>query len=273
MKASAFSASPVLDAPQRTVVRPSSPVRTAREPSPTVRRTPVAGLADRHAGALYRPVPPVDVDDDGYPYGDEAPMEGDHHDAARRYASDALETRLKHREDVYVAGDRGLYFQRGSRSALVAPDLLVAFDVRGRGLRNSYKVWEEGKVPDLVLEILSEASWKRDVNAKPDLYRDLGIPEYWILDLLGKLDVPITGRRLTPVGYETVEPDESGRLVSDVLGLELAMVKGEFRFRELTGEVLPSHAELASRTQATERRNAALEAELAALRAQVRQAR
>ena len=99
MKASAFSASPVLDAPQRTVARPSSPVRTAREPSPNVCRTPVAGLADRHAGALYRPVPPVDVDDDGYPYGDEAPMEGDHHDAARRYASDALETRLKHRED------------------------------------------------------------------------------------------------------------------------------------------------------------------------------
>jgi len=36
--------------------------------------------------------------------------------------------------------------------------------------------------PDLVAEIISQGSWKRDRVEKKDLYEQFGIPEYWIID-------------------------------------------------------------------------------------------
>ncbi|HEV2845197.1 MAG TPA: Uma2 family endonuclease [Thermoanaerobaculia bacterium] len=37
-------------------------------------------------------------------------------------------------------------------------------------------------VPDLVLEILSPSTRRRDLTTKLEAYRDAGIPEYWIVD-------------------------------------------------------------------------------------------
>jgi Uma2 family endonuclease len=37
-------------------------------------------------------------------------------------------------------------------------------------------------VPDLVLEILSPSTRRRDLTTKMDAYRDAGVPEYWLVD-------------------------------------------------------------------------------------------
>ena len=243
--------------------------------NPPVRPLPsTRGLAARYPDVLYRPVPPVDCDDDGYPFRDHAMAEGTKHDRTRAYLGTVMRERFGLRPEVCVASDLCLFFERGNRAALLVPDLLITFGANGRGDRLSYKVWEEGAVPDLCLEVLSRKTWRHDVEVKPRLYRDLGVREYWILDTIGKLPTPIIGARLEPGGYVEIVPESSGGYMSEVLGLELAIVNDEFRFRNaVTGEVIPDYAEMKLARREAERRASAAETELAALREQLEQER
>ena len=220
-------------------------------------------LAVIHAAALYRPVPPFDCDGEGYPHDDSAPVENDYHDRLRAYLGSTMRTRYRDRDDVYAATDLGLYFEKGNRSAVVAPDLMVVFGASPHH-RLSYKLWEEPKVPDFAAEVLSEATWRRDVAVKPGLYQDLGVREFWILDVLGKLPDPVTGMRLNAAGvYEPIPHPPAGGPVSEVLGLELLDNDRDFRFRDLaTGEVIPDYTESEIMRKAARARIAELEERL-----------
>ena len=231
---------------------------------------PITGLAARYADVLYRPVPPVDVDDDGYPFQDSKMSEGTKHSVVADYFATVLRARYRQQPDVCVGSDLSVFFERGNRAALLAPDLMVAFGAAGRGHRLSYKVWEEGKVPDLALEILSRETWRRDLRVKPNLYRDLGVREFWILDVIDKLPTPIIGRRLGPGGYVDIEPEPSGAFRSEILGLELVAADDEFRLRDpTTGLLIPDYAGREQAQRDAEQRATALEAENAALRRQL----
>ena len=226
----------------------SPPPGTARPPA-----RPERSLASLHAAALYRPVPPVACDDEGYPHDDSAPVENDYHDRLRAYLGSTMRARYRDRDDVYPATDLGLYFEKGNRAAVVVPDLMVVFGARPHH-RLSYKLWEEPKVPDFVAEVLSERTWRRDLVVKPALYRDLGIREFWILDVIDKLPAPVIGRRLNPDGvYEPIPPSPGGVLVSEVLGLELLDNDRNFRFRDpATGELVPDYTESVQLREAAE---------------------
>ena len=224
-------------------------------------------LAVRYADVLYRPVPPVDVDDDGYVYNDSRPVASAKHDRWLEYFGMVVRGRVQAEAGGFMSKDMSLFFEPGNRAALVVPDLLVAFDVAEPVDPLSYKIWEQGVVPDLVAEVLSPSTWKNDVGRKRDFYRDLGVREYWIVDAIDKLDTPIMGFKLTPGGYERIAPDDSGRLVSELLGLELLMVDGEFRLRDMaTGRVIPDFATI-------EADFAVVQAENAMLKEQIRQMR
>ena len=54
-------------------------------------------LAAIHAGALYRPTPLVELDDDGYPYRDGAHVESRYHESVRAYLSSTMRARYAHR--------------------------------------------------------------------------------------------------------------------------------------------------------------------------------
>ena len=90
-----------------------------------------------------------------YPSGDGWPMADN--DAQREvilYAIDALKTRYQANPNVYVTGDLLMYYEEGNPRKSVAPDTMVVFGVE-KGRRPSYKVWEEGKGPEFVLEVAS----------------------------------------------------------------------------------------------------------------------
>ena len=126
----------------------------------------------------------------------------------------------------------------------------------GRHPRNSYKLWVEGKPPDLAIEGLSEKTWRRDVDVKPALYRDLGVTEFWQVDPLGRLSTPIAGYRLDHGVYSRIQPSVSGAFRSEVLYAELSYDRKELGVVDLrNGEPIPPFPEAVRMREAAWRKH------------------
>ena len=146
------------------------------------------------------------------------------------YVGAALDRYYQAREDVYVVGNLLLYYQQGDGSKSVSPDLMVVLGA-SKHVRSSYRLWEEPKAPDFVLEIASESTYRIDRGEKRDLYADMGVMEYWQYDPVGTyLDPPLLGFRLVEGRYApifaTAQEDGLLALRSEVLGLELHLTPG-----------------------------------------------
>ena len=61
------------------------------------------------------------------------------------------------------------------------PDLLI-YCHPAPELEHPWSLW----VPEIVIEVVSESSRKRDYEVKPEEYLQLGIDEYWIIDAMKK---------------------------------------------------------------------------------------
>ena len=222
-----------------------------------------------HAEALYRPRPPVGYDDEGYPFEDCKLSESTPHDDVLTDFKNAAVALVFAQPDAMVQRNLLILFEEGNPRAAVEPDVTVSLGV-GRHPRNSYKLWVEGKPPDLAIEGLSEKTWRRDVDVKPALYRDLGVREFWQVDPLGRLSAPIAGYRLSKGVYRRIQPSRSGAFRSDVLHAELSYDRKDMRIVDLrTGEPIPPFAEaLQIRKEATRERDQAIRARDQAIRAQ-----
>ncbi len=142
------------------------------------------------------------------------------------------------------------------------------------GRRRIYKIWEEGKPPDFILETTSKKTAREDAGKKKTLYAQLGIAEYFLYDPLREwLDPPLRGYRLVDGEFVRLEPDQSGGIASEQLGLTFRLVNGELAlFVTQTGERLKTGDERAVEAEARAAQEAAarraLEDELARLRAE-----
>lgn len=172
---------------------------------------------------------PTVADEIIYPSEDGEPMaESDFQRVPLIYAIESLQAHFRPHEQIYVTGDLLIYYEEGNPAKSVAPDVCVFFGVPNHW-RHSYKIWEEGKGPDVVIEILSHKTWKKDVQQKPKLYRQLGVEEYFLYDPLDKFIKPaLQGTRLSPTGPAqdreirlTKLADGTLTMPSRLLGLEL----------------------------------------------------
>ena len=205
-----------------------------------------------------------------YPSSDGKPLaENDLQARAILYAFGALRLRYRDRRpDVYVSADLLIYYEEGNPRVSVAPDVFVVFGVEDHA-RMNYKVWEEGKGPDFVLEVASPNTWEEDMERKPGIYASLGVREYFLFDPTGEHLAPrLQGYRLVDGAYErptAVESiDRTLTMRSEILGLELWAKGEEMRFHDpATGETLLSHDEEHTARRAAEAR---AEAEAAARR-------
>ena len=211
-----------------------------------------------HAEALYRPRPPVGFDDEGYPFEDCKLSESTAHDDVLTDFKNAAIALLIAQPDAMVQRNLLILFEEGNPRAAVEPDVTVSLGV-GRHFRNSYKLWVEGKPPDLAIEGLSEKTWRRDVDVKPALYQALGVQEFWQVDPVGRLSTPIAGYRLSKGVYRRIQPSASGALRSEVLYAELSYDRKDMRIVDpRTGEPIPPFAEaLQMRKEATRERDEA----------------
>jgi Uma2 family endonuclease len=124
-------------------------------------------------------------------------------------------------EPVYVSGNLLVFYVPGDRRRHLSPDVFVVKGVP-KHRRDNYLIWDEGRGPDLVIELTSASTRDEDIGHKMALYRDeLRVPEYFLFDpKLDSLDPPLQGYRLHDGQYVPIEP-VNDRLPSEVLGLHL----------------------------------------------------
>ncbi len=173
-------------------------------------------------GTALAPVAPVEIE---YPSSDGEPLAESYFQLIPLvYAFDALRRHYAHRDDVFVAADLLIYYQRRTRKS-VAPDVFVVFGAENRP-RHSYLLWQEPKGPDFVLEVTSASTRDKDQGPKRETYRRLGVREYWQYDPTGDyLRPPLQGLELIGGRYQRLPEEELAdgtlRLQSEVLGLEV----------------------------------------------------
>lgn len=210
---------------------------------------------------------PTDLD---LPYDDGTPMDSDRHAAQIELLKECLRLAWAGR-DFFVGGTMFVYFNRDQIRTrdFRGPDVFVVLDVPRRE-RRSWVVWDEGKAPDVVIELLSDTTAAVDRGEKKLVYQDrLRVPEYYWYHPFTR---EFAGWLLKDGAYIPIEPDEAGRLISPRLGLALRIWEGEYagisapwlRWATLDDALLLTGEERAEREQSRAER---LERELAAQRA------
>ena len=216
---------------------------------------------------FYAPTDTIDL----YPDTDGKPMAAsDYHLEILIWLILALRAHFAEVTDTYVSGDILTYYTEGNPRDVVAPDVLVSFGI-GQKKRHTYKVWEEGKVPDFVMEFSSKTTYQNDLTDKKALYAALGIPNYVLYDAESLyLPSPLMGFRLVEGVYVPILPGADGRIHSDVIGLDFVIQERRLRvYDPMGGEWLQTPAEAhAARAETAEAR-----AETAEARAETAEAR
>src|SRR5262249_24040834 len=144
---------------------------------------------------------------------------------------------------TYVSGNLLIFYVPGNRRRHVSPDVFVVKRVPKHD-RPNYLVWEEGKGPDLGIELTSSSTRAEEVKQKFRLYQDpRRVQESFLSAPRGDyLDPPLQGYRLWRGKYVAVRPVK-GRLPSKVLGLHLERDGRNLRLYDpATGGGLPAPA-------------------------------
>ena len=183
-----------------------------------------------------------------------------------------LSVRYADDPNAYVGIDLLLLYDREDKDReAVAPDVFVVFGVPDRA-RDSYKVSNEGKVPDFVLEVASKGTYKKDLRSKKDKYERMGVREYCVFDPKGDMHRPrLQMYRLEGGVYKRVSgragPDGTLAVRSETLGLELRFEDDRLRLWDPAArEYLLEHAEERKGRIAAEQRVRELESEVADLK-------
>jgi Uma2 family endonuclease len=181
-----------------------------------------------------------------YPESDGQPMaETDLHRDEMFDLIQALKRRYRDTADVYVTGNLFLYYAQGDPRAVVAPDVFLVKGV-AKGQRRTYKLWEEGRVPSLVIELTSDSTRDEDLSRKKLCYERLGIEEYFVHDpYQDYLDPALLGFRLVNGRYQPIVPETDGSLRSLATGLLLRTEGPRLRLVDTaSGEPLPWSEEI-----------------------------
>ncbi len=196
---------------------------------------------------------------DELPYEDGIPMETARH---RSQMNLLIET-LQHYWATqgiqgFVGGNMFIYYSLAQvrTQDVRGPDFFAVRDVAGHE-RKSWVVWEEGKGPDIVIELISESTAAFDRGDKQRIYQnELRVPEYiWYDPLSGEW----AGFGLEDGVYVPLPMDAEERLLCPRLGLALVRWWGTYqaiparwlRWATLEGALVLTEAE-AERQQARE---------------------
>lgn len=213
----------------------------------------------------YLPYAPTD-ESDIYPELDGTPLaETERHLRAIFRMLDMLETYFSEIDDVYVWSNMMMYYEKGNPRAYVKPDIFVSHGI-GKHERRIYKVWEEGKPPDFIMEFASKSTYGNDLGGKKDIYANMGVTEYFLYDPYRTcLPTPLMGFRLVDGYYVEIPPQNDVQVTSETLNLEFVLQDDGI------GVYIPMKQEwLKTRAEKEADARLKVEAEVAELRKQLR---
>jgi Uma2 family endonuclease len=193
------------------------------------------------------------------------------------------------RHDYFVGGNMFVYYSETQvkKNDFRGPDVFVALDTTDRD-RLSWVAWgEDGKLPNVVIELLSDRTRHVDKGEKVQIYARWRVSSYFMYDPLSH---ELIGLELVGAAREftAIEPDDRGDLRCPILGLKVGLRQGTYegvdtrwlRWIDGNGAPLPTTEEEAdaeharadaeraradaehARADAAEQRLAALEAKL-----------
>lgn len=132
------------------------------------------------------------------------------------------------RNDLIIAANMMVYYDKGNIKKWLAPDIFVCFGVDNK-LRRTFKTWEEGVFPQVVFEIASETTFENDLGGKRLNYARLGVEEYYLLDPEREyLPSPMMAFRRENGRLLSVNVENS-RVFSPMLNLEIVDTGKSFR--------------------------------------------
>ncbi|MEZ6062510.1 MAG: Uma2 family endonuclease [Planctomycetaceae bacterium] len=180
---------------------------------------------------------------------------------------DLLRQRYRN-QHVHVGSDLLVYYEEGNPRRFVVPDVFVVLDC-DPGLRRTFRIWEERRVPDVVFEVTSRSTRHQDQVFKPQLYGQLGVKELFLYDPSADyLEPPLRGFRLANGTMEPI-PEHDETLACRTLGIELSLLDNELILADAaTKQPLLTRAEVAEQAE-----QQALRAEQQALQALDRERR
>lgn len=195
-------------------------------------------------------IPPSDL------LSDEPPLESDLHRDQIELLLACLKWWWRERTDFYATGNLTIYFspEHITTRDFRGPDFFVVLGTENRP-RKSWILWaEQGKYPNVIVELLSDSTAKIDKNFKKKLYQDtFRTPEYFWFhpDTL-----EFQGFLLMAGEYQPIEPTNQGWLWSRQLELFLGIYESKLRFFSPEGQLVATpeeRAEIAQKQAETER--------------------
>jgi Uma2 family endonuclease len=177
-------------------------------------------------------------------WSDEPPLESNLHLTQIILLIKSLEWLWQERDDFFAAGNLTIYYSRFQKKSqdFRGPDFFVVLGTSRNPNRKSWVVWqEEGKYPNVIVEILSESTAKTDRKEKKEIYQDtFRTPDYFWFD---PYTLEFQGFTLVRGKYEAIEANEEGWLWSEELGLYLGIDEKKLRYFTPEGELVPTPEE------------------------------
>ncbi|OYD98116.1 hypothetical protein CDG76_04700 [Nostoc sp. 'Peltigera membranacea cyanobiont' 210A] len=183
--------------------------------------------------------PPGDI------LSDEPPLESDLHREQIDLLIRILKLWWRERQDFYSSGNLTIYYSPNQKKSeyFRGPDFFVVLGTQKKD-RKSWVVWQEdGKYPNLIVEILSSSTTAVDKGLKKQVYQDtFRTPDYFWFD---PVTMELQGFHLVDGKYQEIQVTTDGRLWSQQLELYLGVYEGKLRFFTTENQLILSSEELA----------------------------
>jgi Uma2 family endonuclease len=191
------------------------------------------------------PLPPTNLE------SIEPPLETKRHLYQIILLLQCLEYLWRDRTDFFAAGNLTIYYslRQIKNQDFRGPDFFVVTDTEQRD-RKSWTVWEEdGKYPNVIVEILSDSTEQVDRGLKKQLYQDVfHTHEYFWFH---PYTLEFAGWRLDGKQYQPIVPTTEGWLWSKELQLYLGLHHEQLRYFDADRALVPTPEEAANQAEAT----------------------